>query len=258
MLYIHKLSQLAPKSAEVESVYLIREIKQRTPYPLTEQKLQEYLAPFLVQEEEKTKMFQSLELLEPTTRMITNILLQRDPVHEVINIQRAIKTLKEMPEDLQRNLSYIDEILEAQKRFISEITALMNIIPTLKTSEEKRICNLKLKQMFESILRNKEFFFNFMDIINEAHVSHILALRESMKEGFFFHISLEDELKKKSFEERKIKIPSDKLEEADHINNNLITIEKGIKTAYDINMRQVNLALVLYAYVKWLNGMTMS
>ena len=44
-----------------------------------------------------------------------------------------------------------------------------------------------------------------------------------------------------------------KVAEVEYIQKNIELIKKGIERAYDANMRMVNKALVLYAYVKWLN-----
>ena len=94
-----------------------------------------------------------------------------------------------------------------------------------------------------------------MDIINEAHVSNVGGLIESFGKGYFFHYTLEEELKKVNFESIMGRIPPESLQKVKEIEDNLVIIKKGIDRAYDVNMRQVNCALVLYSYVKWMmNG----
>ena len=67
MLYIHQLNQLTVKSAELESVYLIRELKQKTPYPLREEQLQNYFADFFISDTDKNVTEQALPLVQPTS-----------------------------------------------------------------------------------------------------------------------------------------------------------------------------------------------
>jgi hypothetical protein len=65
---------------------------------------------------------------------------------------------------------------------------------------------------------------------------------------------LEEELKKLDFEWVKGRIQKEHLEENEALLKNVTLIKKGIDAAYDMNMRMVNLAVILYSYVKWLNS----
>ena len=60
MLYIHQLKDLTPKSADIEVVPVIREIKTRTPYPLREENVKDYFELFFVSESEKKTMQRAL------------------------------------------------------------------------------------------------------------------------------------------------------------------------------------------------------
>ena len=98
------------------------------------------------------------------------------------------------------------------------------------------------------------FGFNGFDIVNERQVEEFKALHESMLKGYLFHYSLEEELRKASFTDIRSRIPADRLKEVEEIHKEILEIQKGINIAYAANMRMVNLALVMYAYVKWLNS----
>jgi len=110
----------------------------------------------------------------------------------------------------------------------------------------------------KEILRNKEFGFQDEDIISEAQISHIVGLNESLASGFLFHFTLEEELKKVDFETIKPRISQNRLQEDAVIRENVFKIRRGVERAYDINMRMVNLALVMYSYVKWLTSSSLN
>ena len=130
---------------------------------------------------------------------------------------------------------------------------LLNIIPHLKTKDEKVAHNDRLNKPFQTILRNTEFTFRSNDIINEGHVNAIQGLHESMLKGFFFHYTLEEELKKLDFQGIKKRLPVAEIADVEEIEKNIENINKGVKRAYEVNMRMVNKAVVLYACVKWLH-----
>lgn len=252
MLYIHKLSDFQRKAAEVESVYLIRELKGKTPYPFTESKIGDYFADFFISRLDLEAMETTLNLVEPTIELVENLLREENPLYEKANLLRAVQVLKMMPVNLFNNLVYVQDIAEWQQQFITEATSILNAIPQLNRAEEKQLYNSKLSALFEKILRNQELSFNFMDIINEAHVSNVNGLIESFGRGYFFHYTLEEELKKASFESIQGRIPPEMLARVKEIEDNLFIIKKGIDRAYEANMRLVNCALVLYSYVKWM------
>lgn len=254
MLYIHNLQSLNPKSAEVEIIPLIRELKKRTPYPISPEKFGEQFYPLFVSNLDIENMKTALQNVEPTIEKVKNLIAEKNEVHEPINLQRTLQILNEMPAPLQENTQFAQEIMALQENFAAELTGVLNKIPQLKTMEEKKEYNNKLDQTFQKILRNNAFTFNYKDVVNEAQLEHIKALSESMEKGYFFNVTLEEELKKMKFEELKLRIPQKKLEEAENIKKEIDTIKKGVERAYEVNMRMLNWAVILYAYVRWLSG----
>lgn len=255
ILYIHELKDFQAKSAQVESVYLIRELKQSLRWPFPEQKMEECFVHFLISELDLSSAKEALEYLPPTIQKIVNLLQERDPLYEEINLQRAIKILKETIPNLTSSLAYVQEMKDWQgSRLIPEVTTILNAIPKLRTEEEKLAYNGQLNQVFARLLRNQSFSFNFWDIVNEAQLSGIRDLAAGVARGYLFHISLEEEIQKINFENIKARIPKEKVALNQEIENDLKTICKGVERAYDVNMRMVNLALVLYSLVKGVNS----
>ena len=255
MLYIHKLSDLSRKSAETESVMIIRDLRQRMGFPISVQKMEEYFGEFLISETDTTAMLQALALINPTLEKVKHLAAEEDAVHEPVNLQRTTQILSAIPNSLLATLEFSREIADFREEFFKNASGLLNQVPRLRTNEEKKAVNEKISALFEKILRNKEFGFNYTDVVNESHVSNVNGLHESMLKGYFFHISLEEELKKASFEVIKERIPADKLQQVDEIAAHIATIKKGVERAYDINMRMVNSAIQLYSCVKWvMNG----
>ncbi len=254
MLYIHKLNQLAPKAADLESVYLMRELKQKTPLPINEAKLHELLAEFLVSDTDKTLIDQALPLIEPTIQKVDTLTTEKNDIHESANLVRTAQILREIPLPLQNSLLYVYDISNWQKQFLTEITPLLNSLNKLRANEDKIRANEKLKEIFRKILRNDDFGFKFIDIINEGQVAQIQGLIESIDKGFLFHYTLEEELKKISFADIKRRIPANHLEEAETIRHNVLLIQKGVERAYQVNMRMVNMSIILFSYIKWLTA----
>jgi len=254
MLYIHQLNHLTPKKADLESVYLVRDLKMRTPYPLTSERVQEYLSNTFLSDTDREAMLEALFLVDPTLDMLKQLLMMQDSTYEQISLQRAIQILTEMPHALEANIRYAKEMLDWQKEGVNEIVPLFNRVPKLRTSEEKVACNQQVNTVFQRILRNEEFGFFHNDIVNEAHVAHINDLHESVGKGFLFHITLEEELKKIDADSIKKRLPAEKVNVIEQIENNVLLIKRGLERAYDGNMHMVNLALVLYAYMKWLTN----
>ncbi len=254
MLYINKLSDLNRKSADTDSVLLIREFRQKVVPPLTVPQMEEHFTEFLISESDLLAMDNSLVLIEPTIEMIKALIAENDPVHERVNLERAIQVLKMIPGNLQQNIHFAEDLGAWRGEFITRSTELLNQIPRLRTSEQKVAVNNQISQLFEKILRNSQFGFNYLDIINEAHTANIAGLVEGLPKGYFFHITLEEELKKASFDRIKERIPADKLKKVEEIEKRIQLIKKGVDRAYDVNMRMVGCAVHLYSYVKWVNG----
>ncbi|MBI4983485.1 hypothetical protein HZC32_02475 [Candidatus Woesearchaeota archaeon] len=253
MLYLHSLSHLTPKAAEVESVPLIREIKQKVGYPLTEQKLKEHLSQFFIIEDDLNKMELSLLLVEPTLELVAKLAEEKNVLHEPASLVRAKQVLDEMPSALDKNIQFAKEIAAWQEGFIKEAVQVFDALPRVSTPEEKIAFNNKFNEFFQMILRTQEFTFSFWDVVHEAHVSHINGLLESLNKGFLFHYTLEEELKKLEFEQIRRRIPAERLEEVEKIRKNVMAIKTGINRSYQVNKRMVDLAVYLYSYIKWLS-----
>ncbi|MBI2102755.1 hypothetical protein HYT55_02865 [Candidatus Woesearchaeota archaeon] len=254
MLYIHQLSHLTPKMADLESVYLVREIKGKTPYPLREDQLKALFNEFFVLGKEIGTIERGLELVEPTVELVKVLLQKQSSLYENINLQRAVQMLKSLPLHLQNNLLFLQEFQIWQGAAPQDVASLFNRVPQLRTMEEKVKTNEEIKKVFGFLLRNPEFFFQYQDVVNEGQVSTTNGLQEGMEKGFFFHVTLEEATKKLDYDAIKRRIPREELDFVEEIEKNIEFIKEAIDTAYKANMRVVNLVVVLYAYIKWLSG----
>ena len=251
LLYIHTLPHLSPKMAELESVYLVRELKQKIKSPLSLGVAQGHFAEFLVSPTDKETIEHGLAAIEPAIQLAKQILGEQNSLHELINLQRTLQVLQEMPLPLFSNLRFLEEISSWQEQGINEFVVVLNTIPRCRTQEEKKACDARLSTLFEKILRNNVLVFRSHDIINEAQVAHINGLQEGMAKGYLFHVSLEDELKKQSFEVLKQRLPSSEVERNEQLQTYVTAINRGVERAYQANFRMVQWATMWYAYVKW-------
>ncbi|MEK6863502.1 MAG: hypothetical protein AABW53_02290 [Nanoarchaeota archaeon] len=254
MLYIHQLNHLTPKMADLESVYLVRDLKEKMAFPLKEEATEEAFCEFFVSSSELQLIEQAAGLVEPTIEQIKLLLQEESSLHEKISLERSVQLLKIIPAALQNNLSYLQQVQVWQSSARVEVTGLLNQIPRLRTAEEKIRVNEQVKGLFLFLLRNPNFAFYAQDMVHEGPVAQINGLAESMEKGFFFHVSLEEEYKKVDFATIKKRIPQQDLEKTAEIENNIRMIKKGLDAAYGANMRMINLAVVLYSYVKWLSN----
>jgi len=251
-IYIHELQRLEPKAAEIESVRLIREIKKVNSYPITEQKLFTHLSKYFATQQDIDSMVYSLTKIEPALKEI-GIFNPADTLLEPINIKRAIGILREVEPSLKNNIAYAQQMLTLQQTMIKELAEAMNALHDSKSQKEIALCNDRFSSVFEKILRNDKLFaFKHDDLIFEAHREHIDDLGRMIPNGYFFHVLLEEEIKKQPFEEISRRLPKSMVAQSERIASYAKEIEKGVDAAYYHNMRMVNLALLLYAYVKWL------
>lgn len=251
LLYIHTLPHLSPKMVELESVYLVRELKQKIKPPLSLTVAQEYFSEFLVSPTDKETIEQGLAAIEPAIQLTQQILSEQNPLHEPINAQRTLQILQEIPQPLFNNLRFLEEVSLWQEQGINEFVVVLNTIPRCRTQEEKKACDARLSALFEKVLRNNVLAFRFHDIINEAQVAHINGLQEGMAKGYLFYVSLEDELKKRSFEVLKQRLPSQEIERNEQLQSYVTSIKRAVERAYQANFRMVQWATMWYAYVKW-------
>ncbi len=254
MVYVNELRHLNLKSAELESSTIVRELKEKTPYPLTNEKLQGQVAELLLSETDKETMLHAFHLVQPTIEEVMSLLTDQTSLYEQVNLQRALTMLNELLVPLKKNIDYADEIVAWQENWIQQTIPVLNGIPRSKTAEEKNAWNRHFSDFFEKILRNSEFGFNYHDIINEAHLDHIRGLDEGMSKGFLLHITLEEELKKVNYETLKARLPPETVQFLEHVRGNIEIIKRGVERAYQGNMRMVQWTLMMYAYVKWLTN----
>ena len=78
MLYIHKFPDLNGKSAEIESVPIIRDIKKNIALPFSKQKLEEYVTGCLISKAEIEVIESKLPLIEPTINTVKELLIQKE------------------------------------------------------------------------------------------------------------------------------------------------------------------------------------
>jgi NADH dehydrogenase/NADH:ubiquinone oxidoreductase subunit G len=249
MIYIHRLTDLNPKSVDIESTLIIRELKRKNP-KLIEEEFHKDFDTLFISDSDSQAISNALSLINPTIEDINLIFEKNDPLYEPINLKRAIDILKETPDPLFKTLNYAEDMKKWKEQFVREITQILNIIPTLKKKEDMELYNNKLNIIFQKILRNKEMYFNFEGIINEANTEHLNALSTSMENGFLFHLLLEEEINKIKFNIIKNRIPKEELERIEKIKQKVSDIKKGVDRAYENNMRMVQLAVILYSYIK--------
>lgn len=255
MLHIHKLSDLTPRNVEIECVSILRQIRNSRRLPVPAEALREELDSLLITPTDLTIMKEALELIPPVKQQVTMLLQRKDALYETINLQRTVRMMEEISSPLQKNL-HVAEAMQGwqQEAFIPDFTAILNQLPRLRTPAEKQQGNDALKLFFRRLLRTDDFRFAASDIIHEAQVTRMNDLDESLHKGFFFHVSLEEELKKMNFERIKLRISPPKLQEAENLHQQIKTIRRGVERAYEGNKRVMELAVLFYAYVKWAMG----
>ncbi len=252
MLYIQTLKDLNPKTAEIESTPLIREIKRNNHLPLNGEALKEQFSVFLVSQTDIDALSKAIGLIPGAVEDIT-ALPNSNTEYELINLQRACSALQELAEPLNKNIEYMKKISEWQESSFGELASALNGLQSSKSSEEKKQCLQKMGALFDVLLRNdKEFVFNFWDIVNEAEIARVNFLTKIIDEGLFFHVKLEEHLKRQDFNAIRNRIPAEALEKVELIAGKITEIKKGIERAYESNMRMVNLSVVLYSFVKWM------
>ncbi|PIN73873.1 hypothetical protein COV20_02035 [Candidatus Woesearchaeota archaeon CG10_big_fil_rev_8_21_14_0_10_45_16] len=251
MLYIHKFSDLTRRVAEAESISLVRDFRQKLKPPVNQEQFKEFFQNCVVSDSGIMEMEQARKILEPVFQKAQSLLLERNPLHEPISLQRFIRSLQTVPAALDANIAFAKEMRDQLPVLLQTAPQLFSRIRTAQTREEKMQVDRDLNQMFQGLLRNTEFHFKADDLINEGHVEMIKSLTEGMERGFFFHVTLEEEIKKLPFQHIKSRIPAERLNEAAELEMDLQLIRKGIMRAYDNNMKAIETAVLLYSGVKW-------
>ncbi|MBN1792789.1 hypothetical protein JW826_03850 [Candidatus Woesearchaeota archaeon] len=253
-LYIHQLKDLTPKSADIESVFIIRDLKKKTPLPLDSDGVYDYFSLFFISESEKEKMEEALALIEPTIEAIKKIASLKDPDFEPINLRRVVEMLSDVPAPLTINLSYAKSISDWQEEFSRQFAPMLNKVPALRSQQERVSMNDWLNSIFLKLLRKDTMAFHYLDVVNEAQLNRMTDLYESMQNGFIFKVSLEEELKKHDFETRKRRISDEKLRLYEEIKAKVMEIKAGVDASYELNVRMMNWALIVYSYIKMMTS----
>ena len=254
MIYLKNLNQLTLKIADIESVPLIREIKRDFSLPVKEDNVRNHFLSYFIQEKDIEVMKNSLTVIQPTLEGFRLLLEKKDSDYAPINITRAHKLVSEIQEPLSINIRYAEEILVWQEDFVKEATLIFNSLPGARSQDKKVELNNRLNVLFQKTLRNKEFTFMCLDIVNEAEVEHMKGLRDMISQGFLFYIKMEEELNKIGFNSIKKRIHLDKLQNSELLCSNVSEIKKGVDKAYQINMNMISWSVLLYSYVKFLRG----
>ena len=134
MLYIHTLKGLNQKTAEIESVGLLRTLKTQTPYPFTSAALSVSLSNFTLDDTTVCNLQKLMPIIDDTIKMFEEFIRKKDPVHELINITRARQALIDNKSALQTNIAYLQTIIAWQKQWILQLTDLFNALPKLQTT----------------------------------------------------------------------------------------------------------------------------
>lgn len=250
MLYIHTLKDLTPKTADIESVPIIREVKSRLNKPFSEQEFHESFDKFFPESKDINEIKKASEMIEPAIEKLKELINQNNPAYEAINLYRTVSMLEEVNQPIIENIIYLEEIRSWKDEFIREINLIFKNIKSVNNQEEYIKLNERINYMFRKMLRNDEFVFNSNDIINEGKLARIRDLHESLGNGFFFHITVKEHLDNVDFSIIKTRIKREELEPAEEIAKEIFKIKNGVQTSYDLNMNIVNLSVIIYSYIK--------
>lgn len=254
MIYIHALKDLNPKSAEIEIVPLVRQLKQANSLPLSEEKVSTQFSQFFITKEDIDLMSKTLEMIPLVIQEITDLAKTNSSNLELVNLKRAVSELQALPAGLKNNIDYLQKILSMQETIVPKLTLLMNTIPTLKTQQDKILYDKTIGALFADILRNNETFaFYSKDIVNEAHLARKDAVAEIMSTKAFFKVKMDEYLKKMAFSEISKRIPQEELAKVDEISRTIMEIKACIERVYNINMKLIEFAVTFYAYIRWIS-----
>ena len=254
MIYIHALKDLNPKSAEIEIVPLVRQLKQTASIPLSEEKISTQFSPFFIAKEDVDLMAKTLEMIPLVIQEITDLAKTNSSNLELVNLKRAVSELQALPAGLKNNIDYLQKILSMQESIIPKLTLLLNTIPTLKTQQDKMLYDKTIGAIFADILRNSDAFaLHSADIINESHLARKDAVAEIMSTKAFFKVKMDEYLKKLTFEVISKRIPQEELAKVDAISKKVLEIKSTVEKVYNINMKMIEFAVTFYAYIRWIS-----
>src|SRR3989338_1961452 len=208
MLFIHKLSDLSIRSAQSESIPLIRSFRKQLSFPVGD--LSPLFRECMISDNEISQMNSGLDSVGIMMEKARSLLREKAGIHEPINLNRLIQSLELVPQLLEANIAFAKEMQEWRPQLLKEIEAIINTLPFLRTAEQKNAANEKISTIFSRLLRNPEFKFNYAGLIHEGHVEMSTGLASGMEKGYIFHIALEEEIHKVPFSVIKQRMPEDK------------------------------------------------
>ena len=250
MLYIHSPKDLNIKTAEVESVQIIRNVKGRLKIPVSKELLLNDFSQYLIDINNIDVIINSSEIVKPAISKINELIISRNSVYELINLGRAVSMLEELYEPMISNINYLKDIESWQNHKLGSLALILSSLPSARTTDEKIRLNNELNFIFKRILRNDQIMFNSNGMINEGKFARINDLNKSLNEGFFFHFTVKEHLDKVKYNEIKARIPDSELNKVNDIAKDIIEIKKGVDRAYDYNMKMVQLIVNIYSYLK--------
>jgi hypothetical protein len=250
MIYIHKLNDLNVKTAEIESVYVLREIKKNVTLPITIEHVSKFSSNYFPRHEDLAIIKDSIDRIQPMLDLVSEMFQSQNMVYEPINLKRTATLLTELRTYLTNNFNYLSSIISSKDQMIIDIVLTLNSIKVQRTSEDRTRQNQKLSEIFEKLLRNQEFMFNSFDIVNEGRVESSNGLYDGFTHGFLFKFTLEEELKRIDFAGIKPRIPYVELQRSDKIAKEMLEIKSGVKRTYDCNIKLVEFSAMLYSYIK--------
>jgi disulfide oxidoreductase YuzD len=253
MIYIHELGSLSPKVADVECVPIVRRLKAEHNFPLQMIDIRQEFTKFFVTEQDVNVMERSLAQIPLTAQAIVEFANSGDPIYEVQNLQRAINMLNEIPLALVANIQFAKQIFIWQDAVLEEMLSILNSIPHIQTDDQRKIINDGLNKIYATLLRNDHRFgMHYIDIIGEQQKARMENLIESMEQGFFFRISLENQLKRTHFSDIIEHVPKESFVKVESVYSQIEIIKRGADAAYAANIRIVEWALILYSHMKWM------
>jgi hypothetical protein len=251
MIYIHKLGDLSPKAAEIESVPLVRELRKKLSFPISSESITEILEEFFPSETDFSAISKAIERIAPSLKKLEEIKTEENECYEQYNVQRATNMMKEIELPLKKSLEFLQTL--NKKEWLDEARETLNAMP----KGDPREINLKLNELFEKILIGKDFRFDSKGTVSEGIIETAIAFQESMAKHFLFKITLEEQIQKKHIQEILRRVPLAEIEKNDVISCNADLIRTGTERAYAANLHLIELGIMLYSLVRWIQSRTL-
>src|SRR3989344_4657454 len=184
MIYIHGLSQLSPKTVDIESVPIIREIKRNIAFPVSNERVKEHFSPFFVYKADTDIMEKSLSLVNPTILEIRSLLGKNDSDFEAINLNNKLNLLfMKILRNKEMAFRHNDLIGEAHVERIKDLKKML---------ENGFIFHIKLEEEM-----NKTPFFIIKKRIPTGKLAYsdrilmnVLAIKEGIDKAYETNMSM--------------------------------------------------------------------